>query len=287
MMLIADSGSTKTDWVCVDKGKVVMNYKTCGLNPYFLSLDEMVALIQKELLAGGNVDTPEAIHFYGAGCGAKEKELLVHSALQQAIPQARYIEVSGDMLGAARSLFGMTDGIACILGTGANSCVYKEGKIISNVPSLGYILADWGSGAVLGKDLVAALLQEQLPSEVLEDFYDTYQMTRPYILDRVYRSPMPNRFLASFVPFLLKHQAHPILQALIRDNFSRFFDYYVLQYKEAGEGLEVRCVGSVAYYFQDLFRQVADEKGINLAGVEQTPIQSLVRYHGVQSKQVS
>lgn len=280
MLLIADSGSTKTDWRVVDEeGNQITSVVTEGLNPYFVSQEKMISVITEKVLP--LTRDIEKVFYYGAGCGLPVKANLVKAALDATIPARNTAEVSGDILGAARSLLQGQNGIACILGTGANSCVY-DGKEITNImPSLGYMFSDWGSGTVMSKDLIALLLQEKLPSTMQKDFYDTYKLGRAEILDHIYNKPMPNRFLASFTPFLLKYAEVPECKEIILGNFTKFFFYYVSRYSNSRRGVNVSFTGSIAYRFQPYLLQVAKELDIQIDLIVQHPMDGLVKYHCV------
>lgn len=278
MIVIADSGSTKTDWrILTVEGKLVYSQKTEGLNPYFLTEEQIREVVAYYLHPYAQDITH--VYFYGAGCGMVQKAEQVHRAIAQVMRPDAHIEVAGDMLGAARSTLQQQEGVACILGTGANSCVYRLGNIADNVPSLGYMLADWGSGAVLGREVLGLVLRQELPVPVIEDFYDAYRLTRVEILDRIYNQGQPNRFLASFSPFLKKHIDQPACLALVIDNFRRFFDYYVLQYRQLGSWPVATFVGSVAYHFREQLEQVAAEKQVRIGRIVQTPMEGLIAYH--------
>src|SRR5690606_24772020 len=173
-------------------------------------------------------------------------------------------------------------GIACILGTGSNSCCYDGRDIVNVMPSLGYMFSDWGSGTVMSKDLIALVLQERLPSELLKDFQETYQMGRVEILDNIYNKPMPNRFLASFTPFLLKYSEEPSCRDIITANFRNFFSYYVLRYPEARQGAtKVSFTGSIAHKFQQYLLEVAEMMDIVIDRIVQHPMDGLVLYRSV------
>lgn len=276
MLLIADSGSSKTDWKLVkDEGTTVATIKTQGLNPYFLTVEEIATIIKEKVAP--QVGTVEKVFFYGAGCGLSIKADQVKEAIEATISAKFPAEVSGDIFGAARSLLQDQAGIACILGTGANSCVYDGTRIMQNVPSLGYILADWGSGTVMGKDFLSILLQEKLPEEIMEDFVYTYKLDRRQILDNIYNKPMANRFLASFTPFLLKHADNVLLRDIIMGNFRKFFTYFILGYgkREA----KVALTGSVAYHFRHYLVEVGADMGIEIDKIVQHPMDGLVHYH--------
>jgi glucosamine kinase len=278
MVLIADSGSTKTDWRVVDEsGNNTTSVITEGLNPYFLSEEKIALTIREKILPV--IGDIEKVFFYGAGCGLPVKANIVREALDSIIPSRFSAEVSGDILGAARSLLQDEPGIACILGTGANSCVYDGREITNIMPSLGYMFSDWGSGTVMSKDLIALLLQEKLPSTMLEDFHVTYKLGRPEILDHIYNKPLPNRFLASFTPFLLKYAEVPECTEIILGNFTKFFIYYVLRYPGVSKAARVSFTGSIAYRFRPYLTQVANKLGIEIVNIVQHPMDGLVKYH--------
>lgn len=279
MLLIADSGSTKTDWRLVDEeGKTVARTKTEGMNPFFLREEEMATILKARVLpVFSHVDK---IFFYGAGCGLPVKADQVRAALA-VIPSRLPAEVSGDILGSARSLLQNGEGTACILGTGSNSCYYNGREIVSIMPSLGFMFSDWGSGTVMSKDLVSLFLQEKLPAEIMEDFNDTYRLTRAEILDHIYNKPQPNRFLASFTPFLLKYAYEQSCREIILDNFRNFFRYYVLRYPRRNNGIKVSFTGSIAYNFREYLREVAAGMDIEIEKIVQHPMEGLVHYHCV------
>lgn len=280
MLLIADSGSTKTDWRLVDEdGKPLASIVTEGLNPYFLSKETIAATIQDKVLP--MLSDVEKVFFYGAGCGLQVKANVVKEALDETIASRFSAEVAGDILGAARSLLQDERGVACILGTGANSCIYDGREITNIMPSLGYMFSDWGSGTVMSKDMIALLLQEKLPSGILDEFHHTYKMGRPEILDNIYNKPLPNRFLASFTPFLLKHSEVTECREIILSNFRKFFMYYVLRYPVIKKSPKVSFTGSIAFRFRPFLLQVANELGIEIQHIVQHPMDGLVKYHRI------
>ena len=280
MLLIADSGSTKTDWRIVDEdGHRINSVVTEGLNPYFVSPEKIASTIREKVLpVATNI---EKVFFYGAGCGLPVKADVVKHALDTTIRSRAGAEVCGDILGAARSLLQGEPGVACILGTGANSCMYDGREITNIMPSLGYMFSDWGSGTVMSKDLIALLLQEKLPTAMLQDFYDTYKLGRAEILDHIYNKPMPNRFLASFTPFLLKYAEVPECREIILGNFTKYFFYYVLRFPLGKKSPKISFTGSIAFRFQTYLQQVAKEMGIEIDHIVQHPMDGLVKYHCV------
>lgn len=279
MLLIADSGSTKTDWRWVDEdGKTKAETKTEGLNPFFLNEDSIGDILRAKVMPV--FPEVEKVFFYGAGCGLPVKADQVRSALS-VIPARSPADVSGDILGAARSLLQDNEGTACILGTGSNSCYYDGKEITAIMPSLGYMFSDWGSGTVMSKDFVALFLQEKLPAEIMEDFQDTYRMSRAVILDHIYYKPQPNRFLASFTPFLLRYAHDHACREIILDNFRKFFEYYVLRFPHRAQHVKVSFTGSVAWNFREYVHEVAAAMDIEVEKIVQHPMDGLVRYHCV------
>lgn len=278
MILIADSGSTKTDWCAVENNKVVLQVQTKGMNPYFQSEEEIVNEINEQLLPLLPDKPLTAIYFYGAGC-AFDKIELMRKALERSICVEGEIEVNSDMLGTARALCGREAGIACILGTGSNSCYYDGETIVANVSPLGFILGDEGSGAVLGKLFIGSLLKNQLTEGLKETFLDEYKLTPAEIIDHVYRKPFPNRFLATFSPFITKHIEDNSIQSLVKDAFCDFFRRNVMQYDY--RTCKVHFCGSIAHFYRDLLIEAANELQLNIGTIAQTPMDGLVAYHSI------
>jgi len=276
MKLIADSGSTKTHWSLLHDGKLVKEIFTPGINPYYQSHEDIVNLLAERLIPETeNLEVTE-IFFYGAGCAFPDKKLIVSQALLHFYPNST-VEIQSDLLGAARALFGSEAGIACILGTGSNSCYYDGKDIVENVSPLGFILGDEGSGAVLGKLFVADCLKKQMPEWICDKFMDEYELTPATVLDKVYKQPFPNRFLAQFTPFILEHIEEPNVFNLVFDSFDAFLVRNVSQYPL--EDMKVGFVGSVAYYFRDTLEIVASERGIEVSEIVQNPMEGLIKYH--------
>lgn len=276
MILVADSGSTKTDWCLVNDGLQVKSVFTAGINPFFQTQEEISSLVLDMLLPQLENYTVDSVFFYGAGC-VPDKCSMVEAAIAVALPDARIV-VESDLLGAARGLLGSSGGIACILGTGSNSCLYDGSAIIQQVSPLGFILGDEGSGAVLGKKFVADCLKNQIPKKLQEKFLTTYSLTAADIINSVYRQPFPNRFLAQFTKFMYDHIGEPSVYNLVFDSFSEFFTRNVQQYV-GYDTMEVSFVGSIAYYFKDVLEVVAQELGMTVGHIVQTPMEGLIKYH--------
>lgn len=278
MILIADCGSTKIDWCVIDGGEIKKQIFTCGMNAVMLTEEEMASRLAAELvseIAGFAIDK---VYFYGAGCISDEVCGNVAKAISANIPSAGTVEVHTDLLAAARALCGRRPGIACIMGTGSNSCYYDGEKICDNVSPLGYILGDEGSGAVLGKLLIGDVLKRQLPDEICEKFLRQYDLDRLTIIRRVYKEPQANRFLASVTPFLLENITVPAVRDLVLRSFRSFFVRNVLQYKDA-KALKVNLIGSIAYYYRDILHEAASDCGLTVGTIIKSPMEGLISFH--------
>ncbi len=277
MILIADCGSTKIDWCLIENSKVINQVFTCGMNAIMLTEDEMAERIANELMPELGQHDIEAVYFYGAGCISPEVCANVANAIRKSIP-APTIEVHTDLLAAARALCGRKAGIACIMGTGSNSCYYDGEKICDNVSPLGYILGDEGSGAVLGKILCGDVLKNQLPADLCEKFLKQYDLDRLTIIQRVYKEPQGNRFLASVTPFLIQNIEHPAIHALVLNSFKSFFVRNICQYKGYAN-LKVNFIGSIAYYYRDVLTEAAQACGCTVGTIIKSPMEGLIDFH--------
>lgn len=277
MILIADSGSTKADWSVVDNGKTVKRVLTKGINPFFMSEEEISDEIENALISQLGKQDFDAIYFYGAGC-VFDKVEIVKRAIQKNMNTGNGVEVSSDMLAAARGLCGYSPGIACIMGTGSNSCFYDGKSIVENVSPLGFILGDEGSGAVLGKTLVSDLLKNQLTPGLKEKFLTEYNLTVGDIIDRVYRKPFPNRFLSSFSPFISKNLNDPSIHSMVLNSFKAFLKRNVMQYDNYDK-LPIHFVGSVAYHFEDTLKEAVEAMHMKPGKIVQSPMEGLIKYH--------
>ena len=276
MTLVADSGSTKTAW-CLTDGEHHELLMTQGINPFQQNEKEIVKLLREELLpllSAEQIVTD--VFFYGAGCTA-EKIPVVASAIRQILRNETKIFVGSDMLGAARSLCGNNPGIVCILGTGSNSCYYDGVQILDNVSPLGYILGDEGSGAYIGKHLVGNVLKRQFSDHLCQLFIKETKLTTSAIIQKVYREPLPNRFLASLSPFCARHREMKEVHDFLIDCFSEFFKRNVNLY-EIPE-LPVNFVGSVAWFYREELQETARNLGYRMGNIMQAPLEGLVNYH--------
>ena len=277
MNLIADSGSTKTAWCLSYGNQIIKQFETAGINPFFQTEEEITTQLKEALLPQIVGNDVENVYFYGAGCADPVKNNALGSVLVSVIG-AKTAFVASDMLGAARGLLGGERGIACILGTGANSGVYDGEALVKGVYAGGYILGDEGSGGVLGKLLISDWVKKQMPQDIYDALTEEYGLTYLGIVDRVYKQPFPNRWLAQFTKFMSARRENEYIHNLLVGAFKAFFERNIKQYEEWKE-LEVGFIGSIAFYFNAELREAAEMCGIKLGKVMQNPIDGLVEYH--------
>ena len=272
--LLADAGSTKTDWFLRDNQGDALRFHTDGMNPSLLTDDEIRHILTTQLLPQVEGFLIEQVDFYGAGCRGEAAERMKN--LLGEVVGARNIAVESDMLGAARMLCGNNSGIVCILGTGANSCLYDGQQISRQTPALGFILGDEGSGAVLGRRLIGDIFKGQLPEDLCKDFLLDYPLTMDELIRRVYRTSAPNQYLASFTPFLSKNIHRTEIQELVRDEFHRFIRRNVLAYLAYTTAqTPLHFVGSIASVFQAQLSEVVAQYDFTLGKVVRQPIDAL------------
>lgn len=274
MILIADSGSTKTDWALVDSPGVSVVH-TQGISPVHQSREDISRIIQDELKPQlGNAVVTD-VRFYGSGV-RPELESVVEAVLRDSFTSVASVEAHSDMLGAARALCGKSEGIACILGTGANSCYYNGNTIVGNTPAMGYILGDEGSGAWIGKRFLHDLYKEILPKNILWEFEAETGLSLPLIINKVYREPMANRFLASLSPFVHSHKDEAGVRQMLIEGFSDFLNFNILPYER--KDLSVSFVGSIAYFFEAELREAAEITGFTIGTIERSPLDGMIRF---------
>jgi glucosamine kinase len=279
MILIADSGSTKTHWKLLKPDNTTESLYTKGLNPYFADENTFIKVLKEDL----PVDKSDisSLYFYGSGCVAEHNILLVKKFLEQFFPHAE-IFVYGDLFGAARALLGKERGIACILGTGSVSCVYDGEKIIDAIPSLGFILGDDAGGVTLGKELLRAYFYRKFPSDVQAAFEENFAITRDELLFKVYHSPSPNAYLAKYSAFLRNNYTHPFLHDLVSRCFRSFFTDHIIVYPDYAK-LPLVFTGSVSSNLKDILHEVASEFGLSIHKIMKEPMEGLVQFHTAKS----
>ena len=282
MILIADSGSTKTDWCYLAPDGQHTLLQSEGINPYFQESDNIAEIVREVVYEKADTSALTHIYFYGAGCSSDEKCNIVRNGLQQIYPDAA-IEVEHDMMAAARALCNNSKGIICILGTGSNSVLFDGEKITEDVPSLGFILGDEGSGAYLGKELIRRFLYGELPQTLHNNFILESGATKEQILDSVYKKPLPNRYLATFSKFIHTHIENEVMYQLVYDAFNAFIHHHISKYTDYNS-TPLHCTGSVGYTYKDILLQVCRSNHIQTGNIVKSPLKGLITYHEQQWK---
>lgn len=276
MILITDSGASKTDWrILSDKG-VVGQHRGIGFNPNYQTAEEMSNELQDEFLLKAQDDI-ETIYFYGAGCTSPKNRSQVEHALRRIFKRAE-INVDHDMMAAARATCGHHAGIACILGTGSNSCDYDGEYIIAKRPAPGYILGDEGGGAYIGRKFLQDFIHEEMPKKIREKVLEKFQLDNQTIIEHVYQKPFPGRYMASFCRFITEHVNDPYCYMLYYQSFQDFFRKHVMKYDDYKKK-EVNFVGSIAFYNSDILRNAAYDVDIHVNLIIESPIEGLTLYH--------
>lgn len=277
-ILLAESGSTKTAWRLIKNNESVRAEESIGLNPYFADEKDLEAVI-KAVFCTENRSSIHQVFFYGAGCSNQEIVAPFRKAFQKIFPQAK-IEIQHDLVAAARALFHEDKGLPIILGTGSNSCLWDGNTCIDNIPALGFALGDEGSGAHLGKSLVIKYMYNELDAH-LNKKLDAFT-SKDEILEHVYKKPFPNRYLASFSTFIYSNLDHPQMQDLVRQSFQLFIEKHVLPYPNY-QDYSIGIVGSIGYYYQKIFKEIALGQGLEIRKIVRLPIDELVKFHIMKS----
>ena len=278
MILIADSGSTKTAWCLISGNQRVKDITTKGINPFYQTEEEIEAELKNTLCQEiGGENKINSVYFYGAGCADSQINNKLAKTLQQVLKSDK-AEVSSDMLGAARGIFKHQKGIACIMGTGSNSAYYDGNEIVKSIPAGGFIIGDDGSGAVLGKTLIADYIKNQMPENILAEFKKFYNGTYLDVVNHVYKQPFPNRWLANFTKFMYEKREDDYIHNMIVNSFTLFFNRNIKQF-DSWKDTEVGFVGSIAYYFEKELKEAAQKCEITVSEIYQNPIEGLIEYH--------
>ena len=277
MKLIAESGSTRTEWALVEDNHLVQRVFTEGLNPFFQTRREISRSVRLGLPESFFKKKLDQVYYYGAGCSSYEKKNILGASLVAQFKTP--IQVESDLLAAARGLFKCEAGIACILGTGSNSCFYDGKIIVKNVKAAGYILGDEASGAVLGKLFLADLLKGLAPKELANEFHEKFRISVNDVMESVYNLPFPNRFLGTIAYFLGDYMDNEYVYNLLTNNLRSFFNRNVCQYDYIN--YPIRFVGSLAYAYPDILQEVAQEFGVEIDVIEETPMNGLIEFHSM------
>jgi len=278
MILIADGGSTKVDWVAIDyTGKELFRCRTQGLNPALLSKEALSSRVKHNFELNSKKSRVNKVYFYGAGCGTPEAEEKLKTVFQSIFNNAD-VAVAEDMLAAVYASSKGKEAIVCILGTGSNSCYYDTHKITSNVESLGYLLMDEASGNYFGKKLIRDFYYKNMPTDIAEDFAQKYDLSADEIKRNLYREESPNAYLGHFAEFMFDYTDHQYMHAFLKKGFSKFFEYRILPYQKYKE-VPIYFIGSIAYFFAETLKEVAAKYELKITGILRRPIDDLVQYH--------
>ena len=273
MRLIIDAGSTKMEWILSEGSVVRQRFVTAGFNPNYSDRKDFI-----EMCRGVSLPNEiQSVYYYGTGCGNEQNCQIIRKVFQNRFPNAE-IHVAHDLMAACHAVLGQNEGIACILGTGSNACVYNGNDIVEKAVSLGYLVGDEGSGMHIGREVVRAYYYGFMPEKLGRQFAATYQLTLGDFIQELYHGGQPSRYLASFAKFAGEHQDEPFIHDLVKGNFKAFVEAFVLRF-EGCKAMRVSFVGSVAYHFHGILRECLDEYGLTMGEVMQTPAEGLIRYY--------
>lgn len=277
--LIADSGSSKTDWIILENNNIVHSFQSIGINPYFWTYEQIVEEIWANVVPQVGDKQIKSIFFYGAGCSNESKKALLQAAIKEVFRQSE-VEIAHDLLAAARALCGKSNGIACILGTGSNACVFEEGKIAAQPINLGFWLGDEGGGGALGKSLVLHFLHQEMPQHLQKAFQEIYKINLEDVLEYAYQKPFPNRYFASFAPFCQKFRQEPFIADMIEKNFDLFLSKYILKLPKS-EVYPIHSIGSVVYIFETIWQKSLQKHKLLAGKTVKSPMQGLIEFHRI------
>ena len=275
MILVAESGSSKTDWMAYSPEQT-LNFNTKGINPYFVNANDVVKILSKNKELSAIAGEIKEVYFFGSGCSSPDKHEIISNGLSAFFTNA-FISVDHDLIGSAYATCGNKKGLTCILGTGSNISYFDGENVHPTKHGLGYVLGDEGSGTFFGRKVLVSYLYKTMPSDLCIAFAEQFPIDKDIVIDNIYRKPLPNAYLAAFSRFMIAHKEHPFIQAILRDGFQEFIDTNVKDYA-AHKTLECNFVGSIAFYYQDVLRSVFAENNIKVGKILQKPIEGIFDY---------
>ncbi len=275
MILVADSGSSKTDWMAYSPNQT-LTFSTQGINPYFLNAFDVLKILSKNKDLSGYANSIKEVYFFGSGCSSPDKHEIISNGLSSFFTQA-FISVDHDLVGSAYATCGNKKGLTCILGTGSNISYYDGTEVHQSKHGLGYVLGDEGSGTYFGRKVLVSYLYDTMPEELQSKFIKAYDVDKDTIITNIYQKPFPNSYLASFSRFMIANKSHPFIQQILKDGFQEFIDTNVKDYK-AYKSLDCNFVGSIAFYYQEELKAVFAENGIKVGKILQKPIEGIFEY---------
>lgn len=276
MKLIIDSGSTKMGWILLDGQEVKAHFVTKGFNPNYSDIQHLESLVETQNFAS-QPNKIHSIHYYGTGCGNEQNCLMIKGVFQRHFPKAE-ITVTHDLMAACHALLGHEKGIACILGTGSNACVYDGDNIVESGVSLGYLVGDEGSGMHIGKEVARAYFYGFMPVDLRQKFEAEYHLELKDFVQRLYHEEQPSKYLATYAKFAGENQRHPFIKGLVKGCFKAFIEAFVLRY-EACKSLKISFIGSVAFHFQDILKESLADYGLASGEIMQAPAEGLIKYY--------
>lgn len=275
MILVADSGSSKTDWMAYSPNHT-LSFSTQGINPYFVNAHDVVRILSKNRDLSAYATAIKEVYFFGSGCSTPDKHEIISNGLSSFFNNA-FISVDHDLIGSAYATCGDKKGLTCILGTGSNISYFDGVTVHSGKHGLGYVLGDEGSGTFFGRKVLTSYLYHTMPAELSEVFAKTFEVSKDIVINNIYQKPFPNSYLATFSRFMIAHKAHPFIQQMLKEGFQEFIDTNVKDYKTY-KTLECNFVGSIAYYYRDELRAVFAENNIKVGKILQKPIEGIYDY---------
>lgn len=275
MILVADSGSSKTDWMAYSPEQTLA-FSTQGINPYFVNANDVVKILSKNKELSANANKIKEVYFFGSGCSSPDKHEIISNGLSAFFTNA-YISVDHDLIGSAYATCGDKKGLTCILGTGSNISYFDGENVHETKHGLGYVLGDEGSGTYFGRKVLIAYLYKTMPNDLCTEFYKQFPIDKEIVIDNIYTKPLPNAYLATFSRFMIAHKNHPFIQKILTDGFQEFIDTNVKDYKEY-KTLECNFVGSISFYYQDELKSVFAENNIKVGKILQKPIVGIFDY---------
>jgi glucosamine kinase len=275
MILVADSGSSKTDWMAYSPNQT-LTFSTQGINPYFVNAFDVVKILTKNKDLSAYASTVKEVYFFGSGCSSPDKHEIISNGLSTFFTKA-FISVDHDLIGSAYATCGDKKGLTCILGTGSNISYYDGHEVHDGKHGLGYVLGDEGSGTYFGRKVLVSYLYGTMPEDLRAIFAKTFDADKATVITNIYQKPFPNSYLATFSRFMIAHKSHSFIQKILKDGFQEFIDTNVKDYK-AYKTLDCNFVGSIAYYYQDELKAVFAENGIKVGKILQKPIEGIFEY---------
>jgi N-acetylglucosamine kinase-like BadF-type ATPase len=275
MIIVADSGSSKTDWMVYSPTEI-QSFSTQGINPYFLNAHDIVKILSKNKGLGIIAEQVKEVYFFGSGCSSPDKHEIVSNGLSSFFTKA-FVSVDHDLIGSAYATCGNKEGLTCILGTGSNISYYDGVNVHNGKHGLGYVLGDEGSGTFFGRKVLVSYLYETMPEDLRKFFAENFAVTKDIVIENIYQKPFPNSYLATFSRFMIAHKSHPFIQQMLKDGFQEFVDTNIKDYKMY-KTITCNFVGSIAFYYQDELREVCAKNQIKVGKILQKPIEGIFDY---------